>query len=547
MKAIVTLKKFSSCAFLTLVLLLLTQNIEAQAVGINEDGSAPNSKSILDVKSVTKGLLTPRMSTAQRLAIAPGATEGGLIVYDTDLDRYMFYTGSSWVKLGEGFWYETGAGMRNGVEFIGINTPPVSNLPLAVAAGDAPGARINNASGTSNFTLKLHNTEGTSLAAFSGASSSGYPSTPAAIYASGRDGANGAFISATDAGTGVVAQSNGTGPALDAWAFGDGLAGYFRGGNVHIVESLGVGVNPALAQLQVESAGQSIARFTSPSNTLMTIYNGATYAGFIQAYGDDFYFGRFSGTGSIVLSNVGNRFNLESDGDVSIGTSAAVSNKLRVEGSSSSVSPVVSSQVNYAGSNDVRALEGFSVPADGYGYGGYFTGGYRGVYGLGDGGAYAGGVIGVYGYATGTAGTRYGLYGYASGGSTNWAGYFSSGNVYITNDLRVGASGGATGYKVSVDGKIICEELKVQNSTAWPDYVFETDYNLTSILDVEQYILQHKRLPGIPSAADIDENGIEVGDMQKRLMEKIEELTLYIIGQEKRINELEGMIHAQQH
>lgn len=109
------------------------------------------------------------------------------------------------------------------------------------------------------------------------------------------------------------------------------------------------------------------------------------------------------------------------------------------------------------------------------------------------------------------------------------------GNVQFGNFI-------ANGYKLSVDGKIICEEVRVQSSLSWPDYVFENDYKLMSIQELEESIKTNKHLPGIPSAKEIKENGQAIADIQKSLLEKIEELTLYIIDQEKRIQTLENQL-----
>lgn len=107
------------------------------------------------------------------------------------------------------------------------------------------------------------------------------------------------------------------------------------------------------------------------------------------------------------------------------------------------------------------------------------------------------------------------------------------------NSVRIGANSSATGYKLSVDGKIMGEELRIMNSASWPDYVFHEDYDLMSLEEVENEIKRLGHLPGVPSAEEVEEKGIEVGEMQKRMMEKIEELTLYILDQEKRITSLE--------
>jgi hypothetical protein len=92
---------------------------------------------------------------------------------------------------------------------------------------------------------------------------------------------------------------------------------------------------------------------------------------------------------------------------------------------------------------------------------------------------------------------------------------------------------------VSVNGKIMCEELKVQDSGSWPDYVFDKSYQLNSLHEVEKYIEENNHLPGIPNACTVEENGVEIGNMQKLLLQKIEELTLYMIDADKRIKALE--------
>ena len=106
--------------------------------------------------------------------------------------------------------------------------------------------------------------------------------------------------------------------------------------------------------------------------------------------------------------------------------------------------------------------------------------------------------------------------------------------------IGIGSSTVANGFTLSVSGKVITEEVQIQLKTSWPDYVFSNSYNLKSLQDLENYIAQHQHLPNIPSAGEIEKNGLVVGDMQKRMMEKIEELTLYILELNKRIEVLEA-------
>jgi hypothetical protein len=91
--------------------------------------------------------------------------------------------------------------------------------------------------------------------------------------------------------------------------------------------------------------------------------------------------------------------------------------------------------------------------------------------------------------------------------------------------------------KLAVNGTIKAKEVKVE--TNWSDFVFEDDYKLQSLNEVESFIKENKHLPDIPSKAEVKENGVSLGEMDAKLLQKIEELTLYIINQEKRIKELE--------
>lgn len=113
-----------------------------------------------------------------------------------------------------------------------------------------------------------------------------------------------------------------------------------------------------------------------------------------------------------------------------------------------------------------------------------------------------------------------------------------NGNAVITGAVRIGNTVTPSGYKLAVDGKAICTELLVRLVPNWPDYVFQNNYKLPGLNDVEEFIKTNKHLPGIPSAAEVEKNGVNVGEMQKLQMEKIEELTLYIIELKKEIEKL---------
>jgi hypothetical protein len=95
------------------------------------------------------------------------------------------------------------------------------------------------------------------------------------------------------------------------------------------------------------------------------------------------------------------------------------------------------------------------------------------------------------------------------------------------------------GYKLAIAGNAVAEEIVVKLQQDWPDFVFSNEYELLSLSELEKSIEQNNHLPGIPSKSEVKKNGIPLGEMQGKLLQKIEELTLYLIEQEKKILELE--------
>ena len=126
----------------------------------------------------------------------------------------------------------------------------------------------------------------------------------------------------------------------------------------------------------------------------------------------------------------------------------------------------------------------------------------------------------------------------------------TNGAIYVGNTSNVNDNSNfptTTGdYKLYVEGGILAEKVKValRSTASWADYVFENDYKLMPLQEVETYIKKHKHLPGIVSAEDLVENGLDVAEMQAKQMEKIEELTLYVIKQNKEIEILKKQVKA---
>lgn len=121
--------------------------------------------------------------------------------------------------------------------------------------------------------------------------------------------------------------------------------------------------------------------------------------------------------------------------------------------------------------------------------------------------------------------------------------WFSTANSTSNGKIYLGSTAvypNATGnYRLFVEGGILTEKIKValRSSANWADYVFANDYKLMPLNEVEAFVKTNKHLPGIDSAEQLAKDGIDVAQMQSKQMEKIEELTLYIIDQDKKIAE----------
>lgn len=113
-------------------------------------------------------------------------------------------------------------------------------------------------------------------------------------------------------------------------------------------------------------------------------------------------------------------------------------------------------------------------------------------------------------------------------------------SIYFNDDGTIGIGSASTqGYKLAVLGKILTDEVMVQHPDQWYDIVFEQNYSLPDLDELQDYIANNGHLPGIPTSAEVRENGLELAKMSGLLLQKVEELTLYILDQERRIKSLE--------
>jgi len=147
--------------------------------------------------------------------------------------------------------------------------------------------------------------------------------------------------------------------------------------------------------------------------------------------------------------------------------------------------------------------------------------------------------------------------GIGSNGSTAGYGYLwsGSGNFMIGSDgnptIMVNGMGNGTvgighapasGYKLAVGGKVLAENVTVKLQANWPDYVFEKSYALPTLDELKSYIDENKHLPEVPTAKEVEANGMNVGEMNMLLLKKVEELTLHLISMKEQLSQQQAEI-----
>lgn len=139
---------------------------------------------------------------------------------------------------------------------------------------------------------------------------------------------------------------------------------------------------------------------------------------------------------------------------------------------------------------------------------------------------------------------NYGIeYNESEGGLNFWRPFGSKSQNWIlflkdNGSIGIGTKDLSSGYKLTVAGGIHAREVLVTETAGGADFVFDKSYKLRPLSEVDAFINKNKHLPEIQSAQDMQINGINIAEFQIKLLQKIEELTLYIIEQQKEINEL---------
>lgn len=277
---------------------------------------------------------------------------------------------------------------------------------------------------------------------------------------------------------------------------------------------LGIGTNNPAVSFHLNASSTEAMRISGPTSMYASIFEDCLYRGYFGSYSGaasdvDFSTGGGNATGKLHLGIQGNpRLTVDASGNVGIGTQSPVA-KTEIVYNSLVTSPTL--QLTESGADYARLTFKNNINSSSWTIAGL--------------------------NASTNSSERLNFYNSVSGNVMSLTG---NGNVMI------GASKPATAYKLSVGGKIMCEELKVLLRASWPDYVFNNDYKRMSIDELDRYIKTNKHLPGVAPAAELENNGVEVGEMQRILMEKVEELTLYIIELKKQNDELRNLITNQQ-
>ncbi|MBK8685506.1 MAG: hypothetical protein IPN26_11180 [Bacteroidetes bacterium] len=131
---------------------------------------------------------------------------------------------------------------------------------------------------------------------------------------------------------------------------------------------------------------------------------------------------------------------------------------------------------------------------------------------------------------------------FIDGPNTSTAALQVEGRTKLNGNVAIGnGTGFSSNYRLVVDGKVACTELRVQ-ALPFPDYVFDPAYELKPLEEVEEHIKNHHRLPNMPPATEVESEGMNVGGIQLKLVEKVEELTLYLLQQQKQLKEQQAEI-----
>ncbi len=125
-------------------------------------------------------------------------------------------------------------------------------------------------------------------------------------------------------------------------------------------------------------------------------------------------------------------------------------------------------------------------------------------------------------------------------GSNNLMNFAATSYSFTTGKVGIGCVNDMNDFALAVQGGIVSSKVSVIDIDSWPDFVFGNNYKLMNLYELEQFINANQHLPNVPSAEEVSANGIDLGEMNAVLLQKVEELTLHIIELQKQIDELKA-------
>ena len=491
-------------SIIVLLIVLVQLNVCAQNIAVNTDGSQPDNSAILDIKSNSKGLLVPRLTTLQRTSIAGPAM--GLTVFDTETFSYWMYRGDV-----NGGWAELQHNFQNLWSTVGNNIYRTNTGNVTVGPYSALDAELKLNGIAPRFAFLNDGVQKGFIRAFADDFKFGtYPGNSGKIIFSPKNVDKIWIDENGQMGIGTATPSseltiNGNSPYIEMM-HNNVNTGFLMASGVN----LKLGTNSTnttgnvrfqtqlIDRMTIDENGQVGIGTTNPTSILsinstdpiVQLKNAGVDKGFVQLVNDDIRIGTNIDNDNgkfIVRTNGVDRFSIDDNGTGTFGNSSSA-------GAIIMNGPVGSSIYLQSGNltqGVIRASDNLFEM-------------YRSI----------GGLLKITANSTG---------------------------IYLKPGAQISMGGGgasATGYAVSVEGKLIATELTALAFASWPDYVFEKDYHLKPLSEVKKFIEQNKHLPNIPAAAEVEKTGIQLGDMTKRLMEKVEELTLYIIQLQEQVDEL---------
>ena len=558
-----------------------------QNVAINDDGSAPDPKAILDVKSSTKGVLLPRMTTAQRLAI--GNAPEGLMIYDTDAKSIFFSDpaggGNTWNNVMSSdlvLPYFEGVSINNAAFHIQNAEPSPTATAGQFSAGDGIGVNGEGNiggkffgattgidvvgggnggyagkfySGNQGVYIDLNGNDGKALIVDHGKTGLGTITPTAKLHVRDANASNGnttgeAIFKASAYQPSIPDEMN-----LEYWiaqpAGGEPNEPYFGMRSNHRLNLVSNNntSNPEISLFDNKvGINKKDGTYPLSINGKTAFYENNTYVG--EIFGNE-------NTGNLHINAKHFPISDEVFGKNLILQTPTEANQRAGYVGIHTYSPTASLEVGKEGNfYGTAAKFGASKFDDGSNHDTFIVGGDS------ESGALylnqsvprnvsiaAGGGKGYIAPKSDHCGDVFiasgeGNYSNADSG-TNGGNVFiaqSGGDVIMKHpqtSLRKGTD--KKNHKTNANSTIRSTELIVE--AGWADYVFEKDYKLKPIEEVEKYINEHKHLPNIPRASDIQKDGLKLSEISTKMMEKIEELMLYIIEQNKQIKNLQNEVN----